>query len=185
MARRAPLALALCALCAAAAPLAAQQTPADEAAPLVRRQAISFQPIHSIFQWYSVEYERAIGRTSTLAVSASHFGLGDVDYFSGDVKWRYYPSGNPLRGFSFGVVAGPSLLDEDFDDGCEDDCDDGEFQAIGIGFEVGHSHVSGADRRFYWGYGIGAKRLFPFDDNDLDDSDLAVPTLRLSVGYAF
>ncbi|HEX5724967.1 MAG TPA: hypothetical protein VFX98_05850 [Longimicrobiaceae bacterium] len=177
MSRRILAALALCA--ASAAPLAGQQAPADSSS-FVPRQVVSLQPIHALLEWYSGEYERVVSRTTTVGVGGSFFGLEGVDYFSADAKLRYYPSGDPLRGLSFAVTVGPTLIsDSDFEEG-EDD-----YQAVGVGFEVSRSHLSGVDRRFFWGYGIGAKRLIPFDGNGLEDGELAVPTLRFSVGYAF
>ncbi|HEX8431775.1 MAG TPA: hypothetical protein VF625_10820 [Longimicrobium sp.] len=193
------------ALLACAAPAAAQSTPAParpDSASLVRTQAISILPIHFLFGWYAGDYERVLTRTTTLGFGASHFtfggwddgyddgyvdgdgvvideGDGDFRYISADAKLRYYPSGDALDGLSFGVTAGPTWVRTDLD------TDDGDtYTAIGLGFEVARSNTLGIDRRFYYGIGAGAKRLFPISDGE-DDSPHVIPTLRFSVGLLF
>lgn len=180
MIRRTLLALTLCA--ASASYVHAQDTqaqPAAAEAPL-RKQVLSLQPIHVMLEWYSGEYERALNSTTTLGVGGSFFGMGDVDYFSADAKLRYYPSGDALRGLSFGFTLGPTVLSQaDIDNLDEEET----FQAIGIGFELAKSQLLGQERRFYYGYGAGIKRLIPFGDDS--DAELSVPTLRFAIGYAF
>jgi hypothetical protein len=170
-------ALLACAL--SAAPALAQ----TDTTTLVRTQAISVLPLHAVFGFYAGEYERAVGQTATLGIGSSYFSLGDngddFQYATAEAKLRYYPSGDPLRGMSFGVTAGPTFVSTDGFDG------DGEsYTALGLGFELARSHILGVDRRFYYGYGVGAKRLF-FSGQEADGIELVIPTLRLSVGYAF
>jgi len=167
----------VCGVLAVAAPAAAQM--ADTTAAPERTQAISFLPIHAILGFYAGEYERAVGQTTTLGLGGSYFNLDDFTYSTVEAKLRYYPSGDPLRGLSFGVTAGPTFLSDDDEDVSEDN-----VTAMGIGFEIARSHVLGVDRRFYYGYGAGAKRLF-FTGEEADGVELVLPTLRLSVGYAF
>ena len=177
---RTPFALLLaCTL--AAAPAAAQT---DTTAAPVRMQAISILPFHALVGFYAGDYERIVGQTATVGVGTSFFSLGDdgrgFRYRTAEAKLRYYPSGDPLRGLSFGVTAGPTFVStgEDFAG------DDARYTALGIGFEVARSHVMGVDQRFYYGYGAGGKRLF-FTGDEAEGVELALPTLRLSVGYAF
>jgi len=169
---------------------AAAQTPAPAAdSAVVRTQAISILPLHAAFGFYAGEYERAVNNTTTLGVGGSYFSLSDLHYSTVEAKLRYYPSGDPLNGLSFGVSAGPTMLsDREYDD---QDGVQGERResvtGLGIGFEIAKSQLLGADRHFYYGYGAGLKRVFFSGDDDalFSDAEVVIPTLRLSVGYAF
>lgn len=168
--------------CALAASPAAAQTD-TMSAPVIRTNAISILPLHAILGFYAGDFEHAVGRTATVGVGASYFSLASGEdklvYATTEAKFRYYPSGDPLRGLSFGLTAGPTFLSDE-----SSDADDENVTALGLGFEVARSHVLGVDRRFYYGYGAGAKRLF-FTGDETDGVELVLPTLRLSVGYAF
>lgn len=168
----------------AAAPAAAQ---AVDSAAYVPAQAISILPLHAAFGFYAGDYERAVGQTVTAGVGGSYFSLGDdgdeFRYSSLEAKMRYYPSGDPLNGLSFGLTVGPTFVsaDDDFDGETEPDED---LTALGIGFEIARSHLMGVDRHFYYGYGAGFKRLFVVSGEE-SGAETAIPTLRLSIGYAF
>jgi hypothetical protein len=171
------------ALLFAAAVLAAPAAAQTDTTEIVRTQALSILPVHAILGFYAGDYERAVGQTTTLGVGASYFDLDDFTYATAEAKLRYYPSGDPLRGLSFGITAGPTYLSEsssDFEGGESED----NVTAIGLGVEIARSHILGVDRRFYYGYGAGAKRLF-FTGEEADGVEVVLPTLRLSVGYAF
>ena len=180
MIRRIHAALLFVCAAGAAAPAAAQE-PVQVDTTVIRRQALSILPIHAILGFYAGDYERAIGNTATLGIGGSYFDLSDFTYGTAEAKLRYYPSGDPLRGLSFGVTAGPTFVSagDDFEGEGEE-----SFTALGVGFEVARSHILGVDRRFYYGYGAGAKRLF-FAADEGDGAEVVIPTLRLSVGYAF
>jgi len=188
---------------ACAAPAAAQSTPVrPDSASMVRTQALSILPFHFLFGWYAGDYERVLTRTTTLGFGASHFSFNwedgydegyvdgdgvivgeeddDFRYTSAEAKLRYYPSGDALDGLSFGITAGPTWVRNDLGSGNEEDT----YAAIGLGFEIARSSTLGVDRRFYYGIGAGAKRLFPFSDGS-DDAQHVIPTLRLSVGVLF
>lgn len=163
-------------------PAAAQQpAPADS---LVRTQAISILPLHAAFGFYAGDYERMMNPTTTVGVGGSYYEVGEGDdrfhYASLEAKARYYPSADVLSGLSFGLTAGPTFVraDDDFDGESE------SATALGIGFEIARSHLMGVDRRFYYGYGGGLKRLF-IVSGEAEGSETTLPTLRLSVGYAF
>lgn len=183
-------ALALCAL-AFHTDSAIAQTPAPEPAAdsaVVRTQAISILPLHAAFGFYAGDYERAINNTTTLGVGGSYFSLDDLRYSTVEAKLRYYPSGDPLRGLSFGVTAGPTMLSDreyDYDDDVQEERE--SVTGLGIGFEISKSQLLGVDRRFYYAYGAGLKRVFFNGDDDalFSDAEVVLPTLRLSVGYAF
>ena len=169
----------------AAAPAAGQGS--DTVAVPVRTQAISILPLHAMFGFYAGDYERVVGPTVTAGIGASYFSLGgggeDIEfgYSSIEAKARYYPSGDPLRGLSFGLTAGPTFLagEDDFEGGRSE-----SITAMGVGFEIARSHILGVDRRFFYGYGGGLKRLFVVSGEETD-ATTTMPTARLSVGYAF
>lgn len=170
----------------AAAPAAAQD--ADTVAAPIRTQALSILPLHAMFGFYAGDYERVVSPTLTAGVGASYFSLGgggdesiEFGYSSIEAKARYYPSGDPLRGLSFGLTAGPTFLagEDDYSGGQKE-----SITAMGVGFEIARSHILGVDRRFFYGYGGGLKRLFLLT-GDENNAETTIPTARLSVGYAF
>jgi hypothetical protein len=170
-----------------AAPAAAQD--ADSIAAATPMQAVSFLPLHAAFGFYAGDYERTVSQTFTAGIGASYFSLGADDegsefgYSSVEAKVRFYPSGDPLNGMSFGLTAGPTFLSGENDD-FEGGSDEEDITAFGVGFEIARSHLMGVDGHFYYGYGAGFKRLFMISGED-DDAQIAIPTLRLSIGYAF
>lgn len=183
---RTTLAAALAAALSAA-PAAAQDTQdADTLEVPNRMQTLSIQPLHLAFGLIAADYERVIGRTMTASIGASYLSSpalddADIGYSSIDAKLRYYPSGDPLNGMSFGVTAGPTFVKGgvDYEGEPEDD-----ISALGLGFEIARSHLLGVDRRFTYSYGGGFKRLFMVSSSD-NDPQLTVPIARFSVGYAF
>ena len=176
---------AAAALLLLAGPLAAQ---ADSVpAP---RQSVSILPFHFLLGFYAGDYERALGSTLTVGMGASYFSMdgyeepgsesSDFRYRTLEGKLRYYPSGDVLDGLSFGVTFGPTYFTGP---GASPTGED-SFTAMGMGFEIARSHSMGVDRRFYYGYGGGAKRLFPMGRKS-GEAELVLPTLRLSVGMLF
>lgn len=143
-----------------------------------RVNLVSANPIGLLFEWYNGEFEHAMSSTTSLAVSASHFGLDDSDYTALDGIARYYPAGRALRGFSFGVSVGVVSVSDDYDDclGCEED----EGTSGTLGVRGDYVWILGRDQRFAVAAGIGAKRLL---NNDLGTEGL--PIGRLSIGYAW
>jgi hypothetical protein len=169
----------------AAPALAAAQNPV---AP--RQSVVSVNPLAIILGLYGAEYERRMGRTTSLGVLGSHwstdtestFGHSDVSYTSFELKGRIYPNARIFQGFSFAAASGLVLLREEI-------WAFGESQrtsatAVSIGFELGYSWLLGEQNNFYVGTGIGAKRLGVVS-GEVVDASLAYPTVRLSVGYAF
>lgn len=164
---------ALALLCLTAAVPAAAQT-ADSAAAPVRRSVVSILPIHSSIGFYAGDFEHALSPTLTLGVGSGHFTLGDFSYTSLELKGRFYPTEDALNGVSVGLTLGPTFMSQE---------ESGGVTAIGMGFEAANSHLFGDDQRLYMGYGVGGKRLFFTDE--AAGAQLALPTLRFSVGYAF
>lgn len=150
-----------------------------------KQQVISIQPLSAMLTVYAGELERALSPTWTLGVGATHWDLDEDDadaaYLSGDLKLRYYPSGEALSGFSFGGSVGMTRVSE------ENDLDGSTASATGptIGTMIEYSWLLNAQRSFYIGLGAGVKALFIDEDEFDDDVTLRYPTVRFSVGWAF
>lgn len=166
-------------------------TLATAQAPLTPKQSVvSVNPLAIIFGLYGAEYERGVGRTTSLGVLGSHwstdrestFGGRNVSYTSFELKGRIYPNARLFQGFSFAATSGVVLLRED--NSYMGDNDRNTATAISVGFELGYSWLLGDESNFFVGTGIGAKRLGVVG-GDVIDASLAYPTVRLSVGYAF
>ncbi|HEU4630267.1 MAG TPA: DUF3575 domain-containing protein [Gemmatimonadaceae bacterium] len=174
---RRPLAVLLLAapLLTAPAALAAQE------APTRKSQVVSINPLALVLTGISGEYEHRTGSETSVALGASLWSLDDFDYSSVDAKFRFYPSGTVLQGFSVAGTAGythakGALL-------CLDACDE-TSEAIGAGVELNYQWLLGRTRSFATTVGVGAKRLF-YVSGDSDGASTGVPTIRLSIGYAF
>ena len=168
----------LAAVCLAASSLGAQGSPIG--AP--HNHVLSLQPISAVFTVYAGELERVIGESVTIGLGATYWGEGgdaDASYLSSDLKLRYYPSGTPLSGFSFGLSAGFTQV--------EDELEGVTSKASGptIGTMIEYGWLLNANRSFYVGMGFGAKALFIDEDEVDDDVTLRYPTARLSIGWAF
>lgn len=168
------------ALVAVAAPVRAQE----------RTDAISISPVLALFEVYQGEFEHAVSPEWTVALGGSHFSTEndvyvdatgeyrqeDWSYNSADLKARFYPSGEPFDGFSFGASVGWSRIGSPSD----------HANAFTYGVELGHGWLMGSEKHWYFGLGIGAKRYQTGEDS-LDGGDLptVLPTGRLNFGYAF
>ena len=157
----------------ATAPLAAQE-------PQLPKNVISANPFGLLLEFFNAEYERAISESSTIGIGGSTFETEvdellaeprDERYLNADVFYRFYPSGQPLNGWAFGVKAGVT-----------DVTDAGTY--VGMGFDVNRSWLLGKRNNFYVGLGFGLKRLFGTDDDDIELT--FIPTIRIiNVGVAF
>lgn len=168
----------------------------DDSLPPERTQSISILPFHFLLGFYAGDYERVVAPTISLGLGSSYYSAsgysyedpitaemyqtGELNYATFEGKVRYYPSADGLNGVSFGLTFGPTWVRG------ENVAPTGEdtFTALGVGFEVARSHMLGVDRRFYYGYGGGGKRLFPVTAAS-GEAELVIPTLRLSVGMLF
>ena len=161
---------------------------AQTAAP-PKTNVISIQPLSAVFGVYAAEYEHAVSPTVTFGVGGSYWSNDDNEsktkYASGDIKLRYYPEAQPFRGFSFGGQLGyTSISDQE---------NVGLFGGSGskstangptIGVALDYNWLLGASRSFYVGLGVGAKKIFA-NAHDLGSANLAYPTARISIGYAY
>ena len=154
-------------------------------APHGKQQVISIQPLSAMLTVYAGELERVLSPSLSLGAGATYWDAGENDgeatYLSGDLKLRYYPSGNALHGFSFGGSVGMTRVEG------EDDVEGTPFEVTGptIGTMFEYSWLLNQQRSFYMGIGAGVKALFIDEDDVDDDVALRYPTVRFSVGWAF
>ena len=153
-----------------AVPLYARQgaPPAGVPPPPTRQQVISANPFGLLVEFFNVEFERKVSRSTTAGVGGSYFTQDGDDYVNADLFYRYYPAGRPFDGWAFGVKAGLT------------EADGGAH--FGVGFDINWSWLPGNQDRFYLGAGFGLKRLFGTGDADVT----LIPTIRIiNVGVAF
>jgi hypothetical protein len=177
------------------APLAAQQTTAIPVQPTVtqpmvtwngkevplRENLISINPLGIVFEYFSGEIEHAISRSASVGLTGSYASPFDFTYTSFDVIGRYYPSEAGLRGFSIGPTVGFTHVS---DNQVCFDCSSSSANAFTVGAELDYSWILGPSQHFGVELGVGAKRLF-ITGQDSRQISTALPTGRLSVGYAF
>ncbi|HEX2211615.1 MAG TPA: DUF3575 domain-containing protein [Longimicrobium sp.] len=183
MFKRFSLTLTALGLALSSSAAAAQESP---------RQVLSINPIGAVFGVYMGEFERSVGRHTSVGVAGTYWDTGFTDsessgelsYTTVDARLRYYPGESRLQGFSIGGSLGYTGLSGELT--TVDGEDTGRLNTLGAGIELDYNWLLGARNQVMVGTGIGAKRLFILDE-DIDDDDvtLAYPTLRLVVGYAF
>lgn len=146
-----------------AMPLAAQP-----ASPMPN-QAVSANPFGVLLGLFNAEYERKVSESATAGGGASFLSHDVDDYVNADLFYRYYPSGRAFDGWAFGVKVGLTNVDS--------------ATYFGAGFDANWSRLMGKDGHFYFGAGLGLKRLFGTGGSDLVKF---IPTVRVvNIGYAF
>lgn len=144
---------------------------AQDAAPAPYSQVVSANPFGLLLDLFNAEYERVLTESSTAGVGGSAYFGEEDDYVNADLFWRFYPGGNPLNGWAFGVKAGITKVG-----------DEGTF--FGAGFDVNRSWVLGRNENFYVGIGFGLKRMYVSSDATFDLE--YIPTFRIiNVGIVF
>lgn len=177
------------ALACLAAPAAAQDT--GTRAPVDRTQTISTSPIADILGFINAEYQRKVTGAATVGMSAGRIDFDDDEYTNVMLFGRYYPQGAALTGFFMGGRIGmhhigyetyeftppapasfpqPPIVRRE-----------SESRAA-FGVDVGYDWLLGAKRNVHIGVGAGGMRILGRGD---DDFEIAFPTARLNVGFAF
>jgi hypothetical protein len=148
----------------------------------LRENLLSINPLGVVFEYFSGEFEHAVSRSTSLALSASYASPFDFTYTSVDAIGRYYPSEQGLRGFSIGPTVGYTHVVDGQD--CFGSCGGSNTtNAFTVGMQFDYSWILGPSQHFGIELGLGAKRLF-YQKNSGGGSS-ALPTGRLSVGYSF
>jgi len=136
----------------------------------------TFNPIGIVFGMISVEGEQRMSETTSIGVAASLYSPTGYTYLSAEGKYRYYPQGEAMRGFSVGGGAGLTTVSASRALG-----GDSSF-GLSVGIFLDYQHFMGDEERFALVGGLGGKRVFLFDD--VAGVDLTYPTVRLGIGYA-
>lgn len=132
-------------------------------------QVISANPFGIMLEFFNAEYEHTAGESFTVGAGGSAFTTDDGTYLNADLFWRFYADRDPkpFQGWSFGLKAGVTQLDDK--------------TYAGAGFDVDRSWLLGKNENFYVGVGGGLKRLMGHGDGLK-----IIPTIRLvNIGYAF
>ena len=145
-----------------------------------KQQVFSANPFGLLMEFFNAEYERVISESSTAGLGGSTcFGdscpwtSGDNQYVNADVFWRFYPSGDPLNGWAFGVKVGITAITD-------------RATYFGYGFDLNRSWILGPQDNFYVGVGFGLKRLYGSASDEYRDALTIVPTIRIAnVGFIF
>ena len=134
-----------------------------------RDQVVSANPFGIMLEFFNAEYEHTAGESFSVGVGGSIFTNDNNTYRNLDAFWRFYPdeTPSPLEGWSFGLKAGVTSLDDK--------------TYFGAGFDVDRSWLLGKNNNFYVGVGGGLKRLMGHGEGLK-----IIPTIRLvNIGYAF
>lgn len=152
-------------------------------------QIISVNPFLPLFGYFQGEYERRVAENASVGISGAHTRLDDV-YTSVDVKVRLYAQERVLEklGVSAGVGFGRVQSRNNIDCISFPDlrCDTGKKSASAPTFsvEAQYQWLLGANRSTAVAFGGGVKRFF-ISDSKTEGLERVVPTLRLTIGYAF
>ncbi len=172
---------------------------AREEAPFTPRATVSVNPLGMVLGFNSAEGEARLTRSITAGASVSQFDLGwettvgddagtrddegKVRYLSGEGKVRWYPGGDAPRGFSIAGTGGyADMRGEQSDGGSER-----RGHAWTAGTSLDYNWFTGSRDRVLIGAGFGVKRFLGADVRDEAETAIhgVLPTLRITVGYAF
>ena len=156
-------------------------------------KVISINPFLPLAGYFQGEFESRIKDNLAVAVSASHIQFEDI-YTNADVKLRLYPQERGLQGFAIATGLGYGRIRNDnVDTFCTGlpnvDCAAQTKSANGATFsvEMHYQWLLGKSRNTAVTLGGGAKRYYldAKKKNEFDNFQEYLPTLRLTVGYAF
>jgi hypothetical protein len=183
--------LALFALGLAAAAMSSTAVRAQSAPTRI----ISVNPFLPLTGSFQGEFEQKLRENLSVAVSASYIALDDDSerLTNADVKLRLYPSEKALQGFGFAAGLGVGRQSEVEYFACPaiypgGACNNQRRSVTGPTFsvEMQYQWLLGSKRNTAVTIGGGAKRYFidnsPYEYEVYDDF---LPTLRLTIGYAF
>ncbi len=150
-------------------------------------QVISVNPFLPLFGYFQGEYEHRITQSTSVGISGAHMKLDDV-YTSVDVKLRLYPQERVLEklgisaGLGYGRVKTPyaNVCDPFVGILCVPDKPSASAPTFAV--EAQYQWLLGRGRSTAVAIGGGVKRFFIAESPNLER---VVPTLRLTIGYAF
>ena len=164
----------------------------DEDSPRMPTQAISVNPFLPLFGFFQGEYEHRVADNASIGISGAHMKLDDL-YTSLDVKLRLYPQERVLEklGLSAGLGYGrvrtenPGYCDDPLGPPDTPSCDQKRsLSAPTFSVEAQYQWLLGTNRATAVAIGGGVKRFF-LEERETSGVNRVVPTLRLTIGYAF
>jgi hypothetical protein len=177
---------------AVAAALGSASTAHTQSAPTKIVSINPFLPLTGSFQG---EFEKKIRDNLSVAVSGSYIAIDDDDerLTNADVKLRLYPSEKALQGFGFAAGLGVGSQSNIEYYACpalfpSGPCENQRRSVTGPTFsvEMQYQWLLGSKRNTAVTVGGGAKRYFIDErSNGYDIYQQFMPTLRLTIGYAF
>ena len=185
---RVGLALMLAAVTTVApARLAAQAS--DPAPNVPPRTIIAINPFLPLAGYFQAELETKLRDNLAVAVSGSHTKLDD-SYTSVDTKLRLYPQEKGLEGFAIAAGLGYGRISDVSSYYCPElgPCTETRRAASGPTFsvETHYQWLLGRSRHTAVAIGGGVKRYYVDDQpQGFEVFTEYVPTLRLTIGYAF
>jgi hypothetical protein len=178
--------------CVGALMLGVATTQAEAQAPT---RIVSINPFLPLAGSFQGEFETRIRDNMSVAVSGSYLAFGDDNddnFTNADIKLRLYPSERALQGFGIaaGLGVGRQTAVEEFVclEGATVECINRRVSASGATFsvEMQYQWLLGTSRNTAVTVGGGAKRYYIDESrNGINLFTNYVPTLRLTVGYAF
>ncbi|MBL0170856.1 MAG: hypothetical protein IPP90_09025 [Gemmatimonadaceae bacterium] len=155
---------------------------------------LSANPFLPLLGYFAAEYEQRVSPSVALALAGSHIKPDRTRYSNLDAKARLYPSETALRGFNIAASLGIARIDPNDEFDCaiflEGDpnftsCQSPKpFTTGSFAIEVGYQWLLGPSRVTAVTVGGGAKRYLGAESK-FTQVDRVIPTLRLSIGYAF
>lgn len=153
---------------------------------------IAINPFLPLLGSFQAEFEKKLQRNLSVAVSAAHTDIGDDDsnrYTTADLKLRLYPAERALYGFGiaagvgFGRQSAVPYLDCI---GVSAPCTNSRLTRSSATFlvEMQYQWLLGKQQNTAVSLGGGLKRFF-VGDNVNDAFNEFVPTVRITIGYAF
>lgn len=179
------------ALAVSATTLTAQTLREQTSGPSTRTptRVISVNPFLPLFGYFQAEFEHRVAKNASIGISGAHMKLDDL-YTSVDFKLRLYPQERVLENLGIAAGLGYGRVKRDDDIFCDPtlliQCEDGKASASAPTFavEAQYQWLLGASRSTAVTIGGGAKRFFIADEKSTG-LERVVPTLRLTIGYAF
>lgn len=150
-------------------------------------RAISINPFLPLMGYFQGEYEQSISDNVAFALAGSYMRFDDY-YTNVDVKLRLYPQEDGLRGLGiagglgYGAVRRSGEVCDDFGINCQKD--NTKRSAPTFSVEAHYQLLLGSTRATAVAAGFGVKRYF-LSEEDSKGVQRVLPTMRLTIGYAF
>lgn len=161
---------------------------AADPTPAGVRHIVSINPVLPILGFFQGEYEARMQDNLSFAVAGSYMEFDNVRYTNIDAKLRLYPQERGMQGLGMaaGIGTGTARRESVY---CADRLAGNEKcrlteNAPTFSVEGHYQWLLGTKRSTAITLGGGVKRYFVSDANDYGIQRI-LPTMRLTVGYAF